>query len=362
MLSLRLATVVEITRRRPGLEEVVVEEDGRRAPARSYPQFAGPLEVGARVVINTTAGELELGTGGYHFVVGRLDGPAALSPAEGHIIKLRYTPLQFRVLAVEEEASPHREAIRECRDLGGRPVLLAPLHSLLAPAAAALKALTDNAARVAAVITDSAALPLALSDLAAALRERGLLDAAITTGQAFGGDFEAVNLFSGLLAARAVGQADFIIVAPGPGHVGTGTDYGFGGIEQGEAVNAVSVLGGQPVAIPRISFADPRPRHRGLSRQTAVALGQVALRPAVVAIPAMAPERAALVQQQLDESGISSRHRVVIRDGAIGVEALTRCDLDVASMGRSPDQDPERFWAAGAAAVIAKEETWTTPG
>ena len=89
-------------------------------------------------------------------------------------------------------------------------------------------------ARLAYVMTDGAALPLALSR---PRRRRcataGLIDATITCGHAFGGDYEAVSVYSALAVARHVVDADAAVVVMGPGIVGTGTRLGFSGIEVG---------------------------------------------------------------------------------------------------------------------------------
>ena len=60
--------------------------------------------------------------------------------------------------------------------------------------------------------TDGAGLPLALSDLVAALTDRGLIDATVTCGQAFGGDYEAVSVHSALAIARHVAGADAVVL------------------------------------------------------------------------------------------------------------------------------------------------------
>ena len=78
-------------------------------------------------------------------------------------------------------------------------------------------------------------------------------------GQSFGGDLEAVTLHSGLLAARHVLGADLVVVAQGPGNLGTGTRWGFSGVAAGEAVNAVAVLGGRAGGLA----ADQRGRPAG---------------------------------------------------------------------------------------------------
>ena len=76
---------------------------------------------------------------------------------------------------------------------------------------------------------------------------------------------------------------DIAVVAQGPGNLGTGTRWGFSGVAAGEAVNAAAALGGRPVASLRISDADPRMRHRGVSHHSLTAYGRVALARADVA-------------------------------------------------------------------------------
>ena len=124
---------------------------------------------------------------------------------------------------------------------------------------------------------DGGALPAWFSRTCATLSEAGWLAATVTTGQSFGGDLETVTVHTGLLAARHVLGADIAVVAQGPGNLGTGTRWGFSGVAAGEAVNAVAALGGRPVASLRVSDADPRERHRGVSHHSLTAYGRVAL-------------------------------------------------------------------------------------
>ncbi len=109
------------------------------------------------------------------------------------------------------------------------------------------------------------------------------------------------------------------------------------------------------MAIPRISFADRRPRHRGVSRQFLVALGRVALVRALVSVPAMAPEKLEVVRRQLDDEGITAKHEVLVARGEVGVEMLAERGVEVETMGRGVEQDREYFLAAGAAGAIAAE-------
>jgi len=337
--------------------EILVARGPRLARAINYEALTGTVALGDTVVVNKTARILSLGTGGYDFVihiVGKEEGREG--PREpGHIMKLRYTPCQFSCLAVEEEDSPHHAVLAGAESLHNLPVICGSLHSMLPAAAAAVKWRSRHRARLVYIMTDGAALPLAWSQLVARLRASGLLDHTITVGHAFGGDLEAVNLYSGLLAARHVLKADVAIACMGPGIVGTGTKYGFSGLELGEIVNAVSILQGLPVAVPRISFADKRPRHRGVSHHTLTALGRVALRPAILALPYLPREEYWQIREQLAAEGVWQKHRVVMADGRKGLACLSDLGIKVTTMGRGMEEESSFFAAAAAAGVIAWE-------
>ena len=76
MIRLRRGSVVRILRERPGALELEVEVEGATERALAYPALSGPVEPGSRVVLNTTAVRLGLGTGGLHFVIS-VDGEDA---------------------------------------------------------------------------------------------------------------------------------------------------------------------------------------------------------------------------------------------------------------------------------------------
>lgn len=339
----------------PDLQELAVLCEDVSGRAWNYPTLTGEAEPGDEVFLNTGAVRLGLGSGGYHFVIANLNRLPDTFPGPGHIMKLRYTPLQIKVLSVEEEQSPHREEIDGFTSLAGTPVVVGTLHSMLAPTVAGCRAAAGEGIRIAYVMTDGAALPLPLSRTVRSLKEKGLLCGTVTTGHAFGGDLEAVNIYSGLIAASVSLKADVIFVMMGPGIVGTGTKWGTTALEQGEILNAVNVLGGRGVAVPRLSFADPRSRHHGLSHHTCTALGRVAQEQVIVALPELPPAELELVRQQLSASGISERHRVVTRDGQSALRYMEQKGIRVSSMGRGPREDPAFFEAAGAAGQIAAE-------
>lgn len=343
--------MVEVVGQRPGALEVLVEVEGTRAVAVAYPGLVGPVAPGDRVLLNTTAVHLGLGTGGVHFVVGVEGGPDLDPEPAGHVMKLRYTPLQAKVLAVEEPGSPHREAFLRTEDLEGLPVVWVPLHGMLGAACAGARA--AGARRVVYVMTDGAALPLAFSRQVAAVREAGLLDGVVTCGQAFGGDLEAVTVFSGLLAAKSVAGAEVAVVGDGPGKVGTETRWGASDVASGLALVAAHAVGGRPVAALRVSFADPTYRHYGVSPHSLTVLARVALVPVHVAVPALEGERREAVWRALRGARLEERHQLVEVTGQPAVDLLRERGLPAETMGRTLDRDPEFFLAAGAAGVLA---------
>jgi len=350
MLARTAGIVERIESERPGLQELRVRTDSGVRRAINYTGLNRRLEAGDRVVLNTWAVELGLGTGGADFVVE--EGRAALEEPAGHVLKLRYTPLQFPVLAAEAPESPHHRALRNFRTLSGTPVVCAELHSQVPAVAAAVKWECPRA-RVAYVMTDGAALPMAYSRLVPRMKECGLLDATVTAGQAFGGDFEAVNLYSGLAVARQAAGADAIIVCQGPGNTGTQTELGFSGLDQGIALNAAASLDGTPIAVVRMSLADPRARHRGISHHTLTVLDRVALAPAFVPIPRLTGEAFRLLRATLDRRGLLERHEFITVDAEQGFQALARAGIQVTTMGRPLEQEREFFLSAAAAGLVA---------
>lgn len=355
MLARSRGKVVSIDAVRGDAVELTVDIAGARGKAMAYASLVGPARIGDELILNSTAVRKALGTGGYHFVIANLSSDESQVDEAGHIVKVRYTPVQHTVLSVEEEDSPERGAIESFESLNGMPIVIGQLHSQLAPAAAAIKRLTYQRARVCYVMTDSAALPMAFSRNVTELRNLGLLDSTITVGQAFGGEIEAVNLYTGLIAAQKVAKADAVVVCPGPGNVGTGTTYGYSSIEQGGIVNAVNTFGGSAIAIARISFADPRPRHQGLSHHTVTALGKVALTKCVIALPMIDQMRLLAIQEQIAHSALSYKHRTRVMDGKPGIIELQEKGFQMRSMGRSFGEDEEFFLSAAAAGAVAAD-------
>jgi hypothetical protein len=309
-LSLRRGSVSAIVEEHDEL--VRLEVDG--VPCIAYPRVTGAVQVGDDVVVNEQARDLELGSGGFDILYANLTRGLALDAGPGaHVMALPYTPLQHAVRHVEEDG-PLAD------NLGGMPVVCCTLHSQVAPICAALAGL-----RVAYVQVGGGALPVSLSDTVRVLRERGLIAVAVAAAPCIDGDVQAVNVFSALAWCRA--HADVVVCAVGPGIVGTGTPLGHGALAAAEAANAAAALGGRAVVAPRVSDADARPRHRGLSHHTEAVLR-------LCSEPPRVPSEA-----ELEAPGW--------REACEG--------LPLSHMGRGPDEDPAFFAAAFAAGRLARE-------
>jgi hypothetical protein len=293
----------------------------------AFPRLTGPVALGDDVVVNVQARELELGSGGFDVLHANLTRGLGLPPDDGaHVMKLPYTPLQAAVAHVEEAGAL-------AHDLAGTPVVCCSLHSQVAPVCAGIGA----GVRVAYVQVAGGALPVSLSDAVRVLRERGLVEVAVAAGASVDGDVHAVNVYSALAWAAASGF-DAVVCAIGPGIVGTGSRLGHGGVAAAETANAASALGGTPILAARVSDADPRERHRGVSHHVRAVL-ELCLGDVAVAWPAgrEAPDWLQ-PREEVDASGWRA---------ACG-------DLPMSHMGRGPDEDPAFFEAAFAAGAAAR--------
>jgi Protein of unknown function (DUF3866) len=307
-LSLRRGAVTAVLERHEGLARI--EVDGE--PCIAYPMLTGPVALGDEVVVNTQARRLGLGSGGFDVLHLNLTRGLGLAPDPGaHVVKLPYTPVQVAVPYAEEAGGAD---IR----LDGMPVVCCSVHSQVAPVCAALAGL-----RVAYVQLEGGALPLALSDAVRALAERGLIGSTASVSACFGGDVECVTPWSALAWAKAAGH-EVTVCSVGPGIVGTGSRLGHGGLAAATAANAAIGLGGRAVVAARISEADERERHQGVSHHTR-----------------------AVLDLCLGD--------VVVADEADGEGWREACDgLPLSHMGRNPDEDAAFFAAAYAAGVAAR--------
>jgi len=353
MKRFEVGVVTNILTEHPDIQLLEVLVKAGRETAINYVALTGKASVGDEVLLNVIAVRLGLGTGGYHFVVANLTSPTAVPSSHGHIMKMRYSPHQINVMSADAQESEYHQVLKDADSINGMPVLVGELHSMLAPASAGFKATLGEESNVVYIMTDSAALPIAFSELVRELKSKGFVDATITIGQAFGGDVECVNIFTALLTAKHILNASVAIVTPGPGHVGTATKFGFSGVEAGWMLEAVKALHGEPILIPRVSFSEKRSRHFGISHHTVTVLTRITNVRATVCFHNFDGDERKYVEGQIKSNRIAEHHNIVWEDGTHGIELALSHNLTLRSMGRRFEDDPQYFLTASASGVYA---------
>jgi hypothetical protein len=329
-LELRRGVVV-------GEEPLTVEVGGELRPAWADTALLGEMREGDEVVVNVAALDRGLGSGGFDVVhVNLTRGLDASAGGDEHVMKLNYSSLQH---AVEPVDRPFGEG-GEGRSIA---VLVLPLHGHLAPAAWAVAEAGSRPA-VGYVQTAGGALPGALSRDVAELRERGLLAGHVTAAPAYGGEHEALSVAGALDAAANRLGWDLALVGPGPGIIGSESRLGHGGMAALDSAHASLALGHRTVLSPRLSSADPRERHRGVSHHTLTVM-RMLLAGIEVAVPAGEPVAAA----QLAEAA-GWRHR--LREASPDLAGYAAAELPARTMGRSIEKDPLFFAAPLAAGKV----------
>jgi hypothetical protein len=197
--------------------------------------------------------------------------------------------------------------------------------------------------KVGYVQTGGGALPGSLSRDVRELHGRGLLAGHITAAPSYGGEHEALSTVGALVAAARLGW-DAVLVGPGPGMIGSDTEYGHGGIAALDSAHAALSLGMPTLLSPRLSSSDPRERHRGLSHHTRTVL-ELLLAPVEVAMPAGFPDVAAEVHQATGD-----RHQLA--EASADLAGYSASGLPTTTMGRSLADDPTFFAAPLAAGTL----------
>jgi hypothetical protein len=331
-LVLRRGTVTEVESAGP-VARLRVDTGGEMRPAVSYTSLTGPVEPGDDVVVNCAAIDLGLGSGGFDIVHVNLTRGLDLDGEAGaHVLKLNYTPLQHAVVPFEERAG---EATR-----GTGPVAVIAVHGQLAAVAWGATRGGEGPRRIGYVQTGGGALPGQLSDTVRDLLDRGLLAAHVTAGPSFGGEQEAITVVGALDAGFTADGWDAAIAGPGPGILGSATRLGHGGLAALDTAHAALALGCRTLLVPRMSEADPRERHRGLSHHSATVL-EMLLAPVLVPLPE---------GRHADTGPHESA------EFAVDLQGYAGSGLPATTMGRSLEQDELFFRAALAGGeALAKE-------
>jgi hypothetical protein len=336
------------------IQKVSTDQGAKRAIL--YKNLTPRVEIGDDVLVNVTATELKLGTGGWDIVREVLSvDDWSIETVQGHIIKARYTPIQHSILAIESQESEYHHHFNDSFSLMGHPVWLAELHSMV-PLFYFVSQEIKAGSSCCVIFDDQASLALAMSDQLRALQKEDEFHS-ITIGQSFGGEYEAITIASALQFAKDTLQADFILISVGPGVVGTGTRFGFSGMIMSHWSHTISALEGVPIWIPRLSFADGRKRHYGLSHHTLTPLCQFTFKKAVLPLPFVEEEKYQKLIEQLDDyRPFQTEHQILFaaEDTVTNlvIQALNHASIPIQTMGRKFEDDP-LFFCAVAEAIRA---------
>ena len=309
------------------------------------------MREGDEVIVNTAALDLRLGSGGFDVVhVNLTRGLGASGEGREHVIKLNYTSLQHPVEPVELPVrlldGMGAKGAPEAREQS-IPVLVLPLHGHLAPAAWAA-AQAAPGLRVGYVQTAGGALPGSLSRDVKQLREQGLLCDHITAAPAYGGEHEALSVAGALDAGANSLRWDAALVGPGPGIIGSETRLGHGGMAALGNAHAALALGLPTLLSPRLSEADPRKRHQGVSHHTLTVL-ELLLGGVEVPVPDDHPAIAAKLAEAAGD-----RHK--LHEASPDLAGYVASGLPARTMGRSIEEDPLFFAAPLTAGVLLRRE------
>ncbi|SES62517.1 DUF3866 family protein [Anaerobranca gottschalkii] len=345
MINTEVKKVIEIVKDVSKGVDVQIVKFADNSQGYNYPTLIGRVEVGDEVFVNTTAVDLNLGTGGYHFIISKLNPTPKKDKSPGHIMKLRYTPLQLKVHTLEEQLGENLDKF----SFSGHKVITIELHSMLAPLVIGLKKINPHL-KITYCMTDGGALPAYHSNTLKILKENKLIQGVITCGHAFGGDLESVNFITAIQGSIAYFQAQITIVGMGPGIVGTGTKYGFTGIEQGYISDVAQNLGCDVYPALRLGFADQRERHRGISHHFLTNFGSLVKGSYPLVLPDMERKKITFILTQLKNEGLTKKHSIKICSKVDILKEAEDYGINLSSMGRGYDDNPEYFDALTALA------------
>jgi hypothetical protein len=387
MLKLRRATVLQAGPADGPEQDLTISLAGERRAAIADVGLVGPSVQGDDVIVNVQARDLGLGSGGFDIVHVNLTHGLRGEGVDGaHVMKLNYTSLQHAVQPVEDiltggsDGGIHPDGhtlsgagtqASEFLSLPlGRPIAVLALHGQLAPVAWAFAQARPDA-RLGFVQTTGGALPGGHSRTVRTLRERDLLAGHLTAGAAYGGEGEAISTAGALHHGLSTLGWDAAVCGPGPGIVGSSSSLGHGGMSALDSAHTAIALGAQTLLVARMSSADERPRHRGLSHHTLTVL-DLLLEPVTVALPAGirspagADLRASLgsvfgsaervkPQLELDVDRPARMARHDWRRAPVDMPAYLASGLPAKTMGRVLLEDPLFFGAALAGGTVLAE-------
>lgn len=360
MLKLRRATVLGAGPADGPEQELSISLADEQRSAIAEVGLVGASQVGDELIVNTQGLDLGLGSGGFDIVhVNLTRGLSAEGQTGAHVMKLNYTSLQHAVQPIEDQ---------QLELPLGRGVAVLALHGQLAAVAWAFGQARPQA-RLGYVQTPGGALPGGHSKVVRALRERGLLAGHITAGAAYGGELEAITTAGALHHGFHSLAWEAAVCGPGPGIVGSSSPLGHGGMNALDSAHIALALGASTLLVARMSSADERLRHRGLSHHTLTVLDML-LEPVTVALPAGirspagADLRASLgsvfgsarapskPQLELDVDRPARMARHDWRRAPVDLPGYSAGGLPLQTMGRTIVEDPLFFGAALAGGTV----------
>jgi hypothetical protein len=330
VLKLRRGAVVRAGPGEGPEQELLVQlHDGTRRPAIADVRLLGASQVGDELIVNVQALDLGLGSGGFDVVHANLTrGLQGEGLMGAHVMKLNYTSLQHAVRPVEEGEGQARPDLPLAM-----PVAVLMTHGQLAPLAWAFGQEAPGS-RLGFVQTPGGALCGGHSRVVRELRARGLLAGHLTAGASYGGEDEAISTAGALShAARRLGWGA-AVCGPGPGIVGSGSALGHGGMQALDSAHTALALDAPTLLVARMSSADPRPRHRGISHHTRTVL-ELLLKPVLVALPNA---------YDGDLPGGPDRHEWTFDEGDL--DGYAGSGLPAETMGRQLEEDRLFFQSA----------------
>ncbi|UCZ55277.1 DUF3866 family protein [Bacillus shivajii] len=330
-----------------------MKTDGGCGRALIYKRLLGSVNVGEKITVNTTATNLKLGTGGWDITrsIEREKNHCVIKQnKEGHIMKARYLSDQHSIYSVEAPESNDHHFFQKKLDLQGKKVLIGELHSIVPVVWLLLRQYNYDHSLV-TIISDEASLPLMMSDHLHFLHEQKSF-LSITTGQAFGGQVEAVNIITALQYVMETNRKAATLITLGPGVVGTNSTYGFSGIAQADWANLVRSFHGVPVWVPRLSEVEERSRHHGISHHTLTPLTELTYGNQLLPLP-YGEYSNQLLEKDMKMIENKPNITVIKRDESLLFPLLRKVQKDapfpIKSMGRTLDQDPLFFLGIAAA-------------
>lgn len=102
--------------------------------------------------------------------------------------------------------------------------------------------------------------------------------------------------------------------------------------------------------MPRISFADSRERHKGISHHTLTILNDIINTKTNLVLPIVEGHYAEHIIKQIKVNNINEKHNIIFEKGNDVIKALNYYGLKVKTMGRGYYDDEVFFLSLGAVA------------